>query len=113
MLSPLHRRLLTRLHPLLFLVATGTRLSDTTNGMRAFPPGLFQERGINLWQDWLDSYEMEVYMLYQCARKKCRIVEAPITIRYSPKRSECTKMKWRDWWRILRPILLLRLGLRR
>jgi dolichol-phosphate mannosyltransferase len=111
--APLHRRLLTRLHPFLFLLATGTRLSDTTNGMRAFPPGLFRERGINLWQDWLDRYELEVYMLYQCARKKCRVVEAPVTIRYSPKRSESTKMKWGDWWRMLRPILLLRLGIKR
>lgn len=108
----LFRRLTTRLYPLLFRLATGYPSTDATNGFRAFRLSLFDDPRIDLWQDWLDTYELEPYLLYQAVVTGKRVVEAPVTIVYHTRGT--TKMKAvRDWWRILRPLVYLRLGLRR
>ena len=66
---------------------------------------------IQLAQDWLDRYELEPYLLYQAVRCGYRVREAPVTVRYHCRGT--TKMRWlSDGWRILRPIVFLRLGMR-
>jgi dolichol-phosphate mannosyltransferase len=105
------RRWLTRLYPLLFSIASGVRISDGTNGMRAFRLSLLDDPRIRLDQDWLDRYELEPYLLYQVVRFRFRVIEAPVTVRYHSRGT--TKMRLlQDGWRILRPIVFLRLGLR-
>lgn len=108
----LFRRLTTRVYPLLFRLATGYPSTDATNGFRAFRLALFDDPRIDLWQEWLDTYELEPYLLYQAVVTGKRVVEAPVTVVYHTRGT--TKMKmFRDWWRILRPLVYLRLGLRR
>jgi dolichol-phosphate mannosyltransferase len=110
---PFSRKTLTRLYAWMIRFLLGFRCTDGTNGLRAIRLSVFDDPRINLWQDWLDSYELEPYLLYQAIRTKVRLVEVPITIRYHPRKVGFTKMRpWRDWWRILRPILFLKLGLR-
>jgi dolichol-phosphate mannosyltransferase len=105
------RRWLTRLYPLLFSIASGARISDGTNGMRAFRLSLLDDPRIRLEQDWLDRYELEPYLLYQAVRSGFRVREAPVTVRYHSRGT--TKMRLlEDGWRILRPIVFLRFGLR-
>lgn len=108
----LFRRLTTRLYPLLFRLATGYASTDATNGFRAFRLSIFDDPRIDLWQGWLDTYELEPYLLYQAVVTGKRVVEAPATVVYHSRGT--TKM-WavRDWWRILRPLVFLKLGLRR
>ena len=66
---------------------------------------------IRLAQDWLDRYELEPYLLYQAVRAGYRVEEAPVTVRYHSRGT--TKMRlFRDGWRILRPLVHLRLGLK-
>src|SRR5438876_304538 len=62
-----------------------------------------------LKQSWLDRYELEPYLLYEAIRRGCKVCEVPVTKYYPPDRSVgYTKMKaYRDWWRIVRPMLLL------
>jgi dolichol-phosphate mannosyltransferase len=108
----LFRRLTTRLYPLLFRLATGYPSTDATNGFRAFRLSLFDDGRIDLWQGWLDTYELEPYLLYKAVVTGRRVVEVPVTVVYHGRGT--TKMRAvRDWWRILRPLVLLRLGLRR
>jgi dolichol-phosphate mannosyltransferase len=108
---PLDRRWLTQLYPMLFRLASGHPISDGTNGMRAFRLTLLDDPRIRLEQDWLDTYELEPYLLYQVIACRYRVVEVPVTVRYHSRGT--TKMRWfRDGWRILRPIVFLRLGLR-
>ena len=108
---PPARRWLTRLYPLLFAIASGVRITDGTNGLRAFRLSLLDDPRIDLRQAWLDRYELEPYLLYQAVRHRYRVLEAPVTVRYHGRGT--TKMKLlRDGWRILRPIVYLRLGLR-
>lgn len=108
---PPPRRWLTRLFPVLFRIASGHPCTDGTNGMRAFRLALLEDPRIRLDQDWLDRYELEPYLLYQAVRCGYRVREAPVTVRYHGRGT--TKMRLlRDGWRILKPVLYLRLGLR-
>lgn len=111
---PFYRKLATRLHPFLFSVATGTSVTESTNGFRAFKTELLNDPRIALHQAWLDQYELEPYLYYKTIALGYRTAEAPVTKIYPPKKIGYTKMKpITGWWSILRPLLLLRLGLRR
>jgi dolichol-phosphate mannosyltransferase len=109
---PRQRRWLTRLYPWLFRLASGYPSTDGTNGLRAFRLTLLDDPRIRLEQDWLDRYELEPYLLYQAVRCGYRVHEVPVTVRYHARGT--TKMRLlRDGWRILRPLIHLRLGLKR
>lgn len=110
---PLYRKLATRLHPWLMSRFAGKRLTESTNGFRAFKLALLEDRRINLRQRWLDTYGLEVYLLWKVLKLGYRHTEVPCTKIYPPKALGHTKMKpVVGWWSILRPILLLGLGLR-
>jgi dolichol-phosphate mannosyltransferase len=108
---PPDRRWLTQLYPLLFRLMSGFPITDGTNGMRAFRLSLLDDPRIQLAQDWLNRYELEPYLLFQAIRCRYRIQEAPVTVRYHGRGT--TKMRLlQDGWRILRPLVFLRFGLR-
>ena len=111
---PLYRKLATRLHPWLMSRFAGKRLSESTNGFRAFKLTMLDDPRINLDQPWLDRYGLEVYLLWKVLRLGYRHREVPCTKTYPPRSTGITKMRpVVDWWSILRPVLLLGLGLRR
>ena len=111
---PLYRILATKVHPLLFSLVSGKWVTDSTNGFRAFRTSLFQDKRINLWQEWLDQYELEPYLYYKVIRLGYRTKEVPVTKIYPPKALGYTKMQpITGWWSILRPLFLLGLGLRK
>jgi dolichol-phosphate mannosyltransferase len=111
---PLYRIIATRVHPLLFSMVSGKRVTESTNGFRAFKTALFNDKRINLWQSWLDEYELEPYLYYKVIRLGYKTTEVPVTKIYPPKKLGYTKMKpVSGWWSILRPLFLLGLGLRK
>ncbi len=111
--TPLYRRLATRLHPWLMSRFAGRRLTESTNGFRAFRLALLDDERINLRQPWLDTYELEVYLLWKMLKLGYRHTEVPCTKTYPCKALGYTKMKpFVDWWSILRPLFVLGLGLR-
>ena len=111
---PLYRQIATRIHPWLVSRFTGTRLTESTNGFRAFKLSIFSDPRINLEQRWLDTYGLEVYFLWKVLTLGYRFTEVPCTKVYPSKSLGYTKMRpIVDWWMILRPIVLLGLGLRR
>jgi dolichol-phosphate mannosyltransferase len=110
---PRYRRVATRLHPLLFSACVGRRVTESTNGFRAFRASLLDDPRIKLDQPWLDQYELEPYLLYKAITLGYRTAEVPCTKVYPPKKVGYTKMKpISGWWSILRPLVLLRLGLK-
>lgn len=111
---PFYRKLATRLHPFLVGLVSGHRITESTNGFRALRLAVLDDPRINLNQPWLDSYELEVYLLIRLLKLKFRCAEAPATKIYPPKKIGNTKMRpFVDWWRILRPIFLVGLGFRK
>ncbi|MBU1076024.1 MAG: glycosyltransferase family 2 protein [Spirochaetes bacterium] len=112
----LFRKVTTRIYPILFFLLTGVTCTDVTNGLRAFKlDPLFRDKMINLDQGWLNRYELEVYLLYRIyTQKKYKKKEVPITIKYHPKEIGSTKMSpLIDWWRIFRPMIFLKFGLKK
>jgi dolichol-phosphate mannosyltransferase len=111
---PAYRKAATRLHPWLMSLVTRKRLTETTNGFRAVRLSCLDDPRIRLDQKWLDGYGLEVYLLYKMLVCGYRHVEVPCTKIYPPKKLGITKMKpVVGWWDILRPVVLLGLGLRR
>jgi dolichol-phosphate mannosyltransferase len=99
-----------RVYSLVFSMLAFRRISDATNGFRVFRSSILSDPAIRLGQDWLDSYDLEPYLLYKTIRGGYRLVEHPVTVRYHDAEG-FTKMRGlRDWWRLFRPALLLRLG---
>jgi len=56
---PLYRKFATRVHPWLMSLITGCKVTDSTNGFRAFRLSIFNNMKINIDQPWLDQYELE------------------------------------------------------
>jgi dolichol-phosphate mannosyltransferase len=110
---PRYRKLATRLHPWLVSRFTGRRITESTNGFRALRLAVLEDRRIRLQQRWLDQYELEVYLLMRVLQLGYRVREVPCTKIYPPREIGQTKMRpVVDWWRMLRPVFLIGLGLR-
>jgi dolichol-phosphate mannosyltransferase len=111
---PLYRKFATRLHPWLMSRFTGKKLTETTNGFRAIRLSCLNDPRINLDQSWLDSYGLEVYLLFKMLVCGYRHTEVACTKIYPPKKLGITKMRpIVGWWDILRPVFLLGFGIKR
>ncbi len=113
---PLRRRLGTRGYTFLFSLFCGHRVTDASSGFRAIKLSLFEDKRINLWQQWLDRYELEPYLLFKSLRLRHKVVEIPVTIEYPPESDGIAYTKMRalvDWWKIFRPIFFLGLGIKK
>ena len=111
---PFYRKIATRLHPIFFSMITGRTLTDTTNGFRAIRLSIFKDQRINLDQNWLNAYELEPYILYKAMTLGYKFKEVFVTKIYPPKELGYTKMKpIIGWWSILRPLVYLRLGIKK
>ena len=112
---PAYRVFGTRVvHPLCFSIAARKRVTESTNGFRAFRTALLRDPRIDWRQPWLDRYELEPYLMLKTIRLGYRHIEVPVTKIYPPHAQGYTKMRpFVDWWSILRPIVYLALGLRK
>lgn len=112
---PAYRVLGTRvIHPLILSIAAGKRVTESTNGFRAFRTALLRDPRIDWRQAWLDRYELEPYLLFKAITLGYRHSEVPVTKIYPPHRLGYTKMRpFVDWWSILRPVIYLGLGLKK
>ena len=103
----------TRLYSIAFSVLAGRRVTDATNGFRVFRSSILDDPGIRLDQTWLTSYDLEPYLLFKVIRGGYRVIEHPVTVVYHATEGY-TKMRGvRDWWRLFRPAVLLRTGVKR
>jgi dolichol-phosphate mannosyltransferase len=108
-----HRSFGTRLYSVVFSVLVVRRITDATNGFRIFKADVLRDPKIDLGQEWLTSYDLEPYVLYKAIRRGYKVIEVPCTVRYHA-REGYTKMRGlKDWWRLFRPAILLRTGVKR
>lgn len=111
---PVYRRVATRVHPLLFSLVAGRRVTESTNGFRAIRCSVLADPRLDLDQAWLDEYELEPYLYIRTIRLGYRTAEVPVTKIYPPKSVGQTKMKpITGWWSMLRPLVYLGLGIRK
>jgi dolichol-phosphate mannosyltransferase len=112
---PSYRVFATRIvHPLIFSLAARKRVTESTNGFRAFRTSILRDPRIDWRQDWLDRYELEPYLMLKAIRLGYRHVEVPVTKIYPAHELGYTKMRpVIDWWSIIRPVVYLGLGLKK
>lgn len=111
---PFYRKVATKVHPFLMSIITGKRVTDSTNGFRAFRLSIFKDEHINIHQDWLNSYELEPYLLYKAITLGYKFREVAVTKIYPSKKLGYTKMQpFIGWWSILRPLVYLGLGIKK
>jgi len=112
---PLFRHWAIRLLSLLFRLYTRRSCTDLTNGFRAYRLSLFDDPRINIWQDWLDTYEYEYYVHWKAYTLGYRVIEVPVTKAYPAEKGvSYTKIRpVTDWWKMLRPFVLLATGIKR
>jgi dolichol-phosphate mannosyltransferase len=112
---PAYRVVGTRvIHPLIFSIAARKRVTESTNGFRAFRTAILRDPRIDWRQEWLDRYELEPYLMLKAIRLGYRHVEVPVTKVYPPHQLGYTKMRpGIDWWSIIRPVVYLGLGLKK
>lgn len=112
---PFYRRIATQfVHPLLFSLITRRRITDSTNGFRAFKLSLLDDSRVDLSQPWLRAYELEPYLFFKAIRLGYKVKEVPVSKIYPAHQLGYTKMKpITGWWSILRPLFYLGLGLKK
>lgn len=112
---PAFRRLSIRLLSFLFQLYARKPCTDLTNGFRAYRLALLRDPRIDVWQDWLDTYEYEYYLHFKAYTLGYRVEEVPVTKTY-PSAHGVSYSKIRpftDWWRMLRPLVYLALRIKR
>jgi len=110
---PFYRKVATRVHPLLFSLVSGKRVTESTNGFRAVTRAVLTDKRIDLKQPWLQHYELEPYLYLKTIKLGYKTAEVPVTKIYPPKKLGQTKMKpISGWWSMVRPLVLVGLGVK-
>lgn len=110
----LFRRVTIPLFSLFAWPLLGRRFSDVTCGFRCYNLKMFDDPRLDIDQPWLNRYEMEFYIHYWGCVLGMRFQEVAVTIPYNhlaPDR--VSKIRpLTGWWSIVRPLILLRLGIK-
>lgn len=114
--NPFLRRIFSRLYPFLWTLITHFRCTDVTNGFRAYKLKILLDKRINIWQDWLDGYQLEYYIHYKVITLGYKIIEVPVSkvYPYRNHKGGYTKISpFQNWWHIVGPLIYLSLGVRK
>jgi dolichol-phosphate mannosyltransferase len=110
---PWHRLFMIQVFTVLFSILVGRRVTDATGGYQAYRLRILDDPRIELRQHWLGRYEVETYLFAKTLLCGYRWKEIPIRITYKERGPYTRARPIVDWWGYFRPVLLLRLGLRR
>ena len=113
--TPFLRGMFSRFYPFFWTQITNVRCTDVTNGFRAYKLSIFDDPRINIWQRWLRDYELEYYIHYKVLTLGYKTLEVPVSKVYSHrhKGGYSRISPFRDWWKIVGPLIYLKLGTRR
>lgn len=86
-------------------LTTGQRVTDATNGFRAFRLDLMRRATFDWHAEWMYTYGFEYFLYAKALRaKNVRCIEVPTTMRYPPKGQRYSKIRpGRDWVAMLQP----------
>jgi dolichol-phosphate mannosyltransferase len=99
---PLFRKLTTKLFTFVFNFIAKSRLTDASNGFRAYKAEIV--KNIDFSPKWLDGYELEPYMLLMCIKKGYKIKEVQVS-KYYPKIGYSKMRPLIDWFNIVKPLI--------
>ncbi len=113
---PLYRVFATKwVHPMIVRLFCKEKVTETTNGFRALRVDVLRDERINLNQDWLQEYQLEMYLMMKVLMLDgIRTTEVPVSKIYPSRKVGNTKMKpIIGWWKMLYPIFLVGMGIRK
>jgi dolichol-phosphate mannosyltransferase len=112
---PIFRRFAIPLISIFCSMILMKKFSDITCGYRSYKINLFTNVDVNINQDWLNRYELEYYIHYWACKKKVKMIEVPVTIEYGHlEKNRKSKIRpFTGWWSMMRPFVLLSLGLKK
>lgn len=113
--NPFLRSVFIRLFPMVWTWLTGVHSTEVTNGFRAYKSSILRDPRINVWQSWLDRYELEYYLHYKALTLGYRFAERPVSKDYTAiRKGKYSQISpFRDWWQIVGPVFMLKLGVRK
>ena len=113
--NPFFRRVFSRLYPFVWTLFTKFRCTDVTNGFRAYRLSLFRDPRINIWQRWLNKYELEYYIHYKAITLGYKVYEVPVSkiYPYKHKGGYSNIQPFKDWWQIVGPLVYLKTGIKK
>lgn len=112
---PFQRLVMTKIYSFFVGLLYGQKITDGTNGFRAYKTSILKDKRINLEQDWLKE-PLEYYLSIKVLLLKYKVTEVPVTKLYPLGASykEYTKVKpFSGWLKRLKPLFLLRLGIKK
>ncbi len=110
---PLHRLLFTRGASFLVRSLYGKKITDSTNGFRAYKASLLKDPRVNLYQEWLRE-TIEYYFSFKILKLDYKVTEAPVTKLYPQGVSykQYTKIKpFSGWYRRLKTMFFVWAGI--
>lgn len=111
---PLFRRIMIPVFTIIVKLFTGFSGTDVTCGFRAYRLDIIRNPQVNVWQDWLDKYEMEYYVHYKALKLGYRVCERPVSMIYPQEGHNYSKIKpFSGWWSMVRPWIFLILKLKK
>lgn len=112
---PLHRLFFTKGYSILISLVSGKKITDATNGFRAYKVSLFKDPRIDIQASWLDE-SLEYYLGLKVMRLGYRVKEVPVKKIYPEgvPYKQYTKIKpVSGWFKRLKPLIYLTLGIMR
>jgi dolichol-phosphate mannosyltransferase len=102
--TPLDRAFANRMiHAPLLSLASGKRLTDTTNGFRAYSARFLLDPRVAPFRQVFDRYELLFYLTVRAGQLKYRISEVPVSRAYPPGQATPTKINgWRARLEVLK-----------
>jgi dolichol-phosphate mannosyltransferase len=112
---PLYRVAATRyIHPGIVRFFTGRKVTESSNGYRAVKVSVLKDKRLDLRQDWLKDYQFEMYTLMRILMLDFKCTEVPVSKIYPSRELGNTKMQpVIGWWKMLYPLFLIGLGIRK
>lgn len=93
-------------------ILLGKKVSDVTCGFRAYKIEILEQLAHGWDQPWLYKYEFEYFVLAKVLMSAYRYKEVPISMVYpATKKSYSKIVPIISWWSMLKPWLIVRLGL--
>ena len=105
---PKFRKIAIQILTKIINLITGFDGTDLTCGFRAYKLDIFKHKDINIYQDWLDKYELEYYIHYKVIKLGFKIKEVEVSMNYPKIGKNYSKIKpFIGWWSMLRPWIFL------
>lgn len=109
---PVHRTLVTRAWPWLVFLFTGRKLTEATNGYRAYPLATLERAGMVLEQDGLAEC-IEHYIQVKVLKAGLAVAEVPVGKHYPDTKNytEYTKVRVSKLYHRFKPFFYIPLGI--